>query len=213
MKKTIKATYLFLALVLILLSFVPIINVNAWGQRQRVAYRPFSDWLKNNERVVYGYGTNPDLLPEGFLLRPLIESPDEYCGFIKEKLLDDGRAEITVFVAVRNCRINLYGLQDWYNWEEQDILSDTKYCCIDISVFILPEPGMEIPIIFDLWSGDGGEWVSSYSIGFGYGIFTEYAVKFGFTPGMPGGVFLHMYQTYTPEGEEVWPYEDIIIFE
>ena len=212
MKKSTKKTYLFLALVLIFVSFAPIISVNAWGHRAKVTYRPLTDWTKNNPRVVYGFTTNWDLLPEGYLLR-FVGNPNKYCGYITEKLLEDGiSVEITVFIMVRNCEIHLWGLSDAFAGNAQDILVDTSYSCLVMQKFILPEAGMEIPIIFDIFSGEKGEWVLSYSIGFGCGTFTEYAEKFGFIPGAAGKVFLHQMGFISSEGEEIWPYEEIKVW-
>jgi hypothetical protein len=102
-------------------------------------------------------------------------------------------------------------LSDAFAGDIQDILVDSSYSCLVIQKFILPEAGMEIPPFFDMYFG--GLWVSTYAIGFGCGTFTEYAAKFGFTPGATGKVFLHQEAYISPEGEEIWPYEVIEVFE
>ena len=193
------------------LFFLSIASVGtAWGPRSGVTYRPLSDWVENNPRIIYGFTTNWDLLPDGYILIPRIDNPDQYSGYIKEKTLDDGRAEITVFVFGKGCPISLFGLADAFGGNPQDIMVDTSYYCIVMEKFILPEPSMEIPFFFDILFG-AGEMVSSYSIGFGRGTFTDYAETFGFTSGELGSVFLHMESYIDEEGNELWPHETIEI--
>jgi hypothetical protein len=212
MNRTKLKTKVYLTLV-IGLFFLSIASVaSAWGPRSQVNYRPIDDWVLNNPRVIYGFTTNWDLLPEGYILRPMIDDPDQYSGYIKEKVLDDGRAELTVVVFGKGCPIRLFGLDDAFNGIIEDIMVDTSYYCIYMEKFILPEPGMEIPFYFDIYFGVVGEIVSGYSIGFGSGTFTDYAENFGFTSGETGNVFLHMEFYLDDEGNEIWPHETIDIF-
>lgn len=211
MNRTKLKTKVYITLV-IGLFFLSIASVGAaWGPRRGVTYRPISDWVENNPRVIYGFTTNWDLLPEGYILRPEIDDLDQYSGYIKEKVLDDGRAEITVVVFGKGCPIRLFGLQDAFNGIWEDIMVDTSYYCIYVEKFILLEPGMEIPNFWDIYFG-AGEMVSGYSIGFGRGTFTAYAENFGFTSGEPGKVFLHQEFYFDEEGNEVWPHETIEIY-
>jgi hypothetical protein len=213
MNRTKLKTKVYLTLVLGLL-FLSIASVaSAWGPRSGVTYRPISDWVENNPRVIYGFTTSWDLLPEGYILRPEIDDPDQYSGYIKEKVLDDGRAELTVVVFGKGCPIRLFGLADAFSGIMEDIMVDTSYYCVCIDKFILPEPGMEIPFFFDILFGGMGEMISSYSIGFGSGIFTDYAETFGFTSGEAGRVFLHMESYIDEEGNEIWPHETIEIYQ
>ncbi len=195
------------------LFFLSIASVGtAWSPRSRVTYRPISDWVENNPPVIYGFTTNWDLLPEGYILRPVIDDPDQYSGYIKEKELDDGRAEVTVYVFGKGCPIRLFGLADAFGGVWKDIMVDTSYYCIYVQKFILPEPGREIPNLWDIYDGIVGEMVSGYSFGFGYGTFTDYAETFGFTSGETGRVFLHQEFYFDEEGNEIWPHETIEIY-
>jgi len=196
------------------LFFLSIASVgNAWGPQKGVSHRPLSEWTETNPRVVYGFTTNWDLLPDGYLLIPIIDNPDQYSGQIREKVLKDGRAEITVFVRVKSCPMSLYGLEDVFHGVFKDIMVDTTYQCIYVFQFIVPEPNKPIPNMWDVLDGvAGSEWVSTKSIGFGRGTFTDYAENFGFTSGETGKVFLHQESHIDSEGQEVWPYETINVF-
>ena len=185
----------------------------AWGRRSRATYRPISEWVDSNPMVIYGFTTNWGLLPEGYILRPAIDDTDQYTGYIKEEVLDDGRAEITVVIFGRGFPIHLFGLDDAFNGMWEDIMVDTSYYCIYVEKFILLEPGMDIPNFWDIYDGIAGESVSGYSIGFGCGTFTDYAETFGFTSGETGRVFLHMEFYFDEEGNEIWPHETIAIYE
>ncbi len=211
MNRTKLQTKVCLTLVIVLV-FLSVASFGAaCGPRRRVIYRPISDWVYNNPIVIYGFTTNWDLLPEGYLLRPAIDDPDQYYGYIKEKVLDDGRAELTVFIVGRGFPIHLFGLDDAFNGIMEDIMVDTSYYCIYVEKFILPEPNMEIPNLWAIYDG-AGEMVSGYSIGFGCGTFTDYAESFGFTSGALGRVFLHQEFYFDGEGNEIWPYEALEIY-
>jgi len=208
--KAIKKFYLFLVIGLLFLSFASI--GHAWRSRGRVTYRPLSDWTELNDRVVYGFTTNWDLLPEGYIVRPEITSPDQYTGYIREKVLDDGSAELTVKVFVKGCSVSVFGLDDAFKGIWEVLLEDTKYYCIYKTQFILSGPNQEIPNFWDIL--DAGQWLSTFSIGFGTGTFTDYAeTSFGFTSGETGLVYLHQKGYATPEGGEIWPHETIEVYE
>ncbi len=210
MNRTKLKTKVYLTLV-IGLFFLSIASVGtAWGPKKGVSFRPLSDWVENNPRVIYGFTTNWDLLPEGYILRPNIDEPDQYSGYIKEKVLDDGRAEITVFILGKGCPISLFGLDDAFSGVWEDMMVDTSYHCVYKAIFILPEPNMEIPNLWAIFGG-AGEWVSTHSIGVGSGTFTDYAETFGFTSGETGKVFLHQKSYIDAEGNEIWPHETIKI--
>jgi hypothetical protein len=184
-------------------------SVAAWSPQMGTTYRPISDWVKKNPVVIYGCTTNWDLLPDGYILRPVINDPSQYSGYITEKVLDDGRAELTVFIFAEGCPIRLFGLQDAFNGIWKDIMVDTSFYCVDVVKFILPKPGMKIPNYWDIYDGKKAELESGYLIGFGCGTFTDYAETFGFTSGDSGSVFLYMDYYFDDDGNEIWPHEII----
>lgn len=203
--------YILLVLVFLVITCASITNTTAY--RRRATYRPLSHWVLNNPDVIYGFTTNWDLMPEGYVVIPIIENSEQYDGYIRERVLEDGRAELTVYIGVIGCAMSLYGLQEYWDYEEEDLLIDTEYNCIWIQKFILPEPNQEIPNFFDIVFFGMGEWVSSFSIGFGSGTFTEHAESFNFSPGKACFVFLLQQGYITPEGDEFWPYEIINVYE
>ncbi len=213
--KSKKIFYGLLALGLIFLSF-PSIGY-AWGYQSRVTYRPLSDWTLNNPRVLLGYTTNWDL-PGGWIIRPnfAVEDNGHYCGYIREKVLDDGRAELTVYIVGKGSPRSVYHLQEWFDYGDnypnlplpEDILENVKMDFFVIFKFILPEPNQEIPFLFAI-----SEWESLMVIGYASGTFTDHAGAFGFTPGEKGSVFLLQTMYITEEGEEVWPYEIVNVYE
>lgn len=212
MSRTKLKTKIYIILV-IALFFLGIASVGtAWSPRRSVTYRPIGEWVESNPMVVYGFTTNWDLLPEGYILRPAINDPSQYSGYIKEEVLDNGRAELTVVVFGRGFPIHLFGLKDAFNGIWEDIMIDAAFYCIYVEKFILPEAGMEIPNLWDIFDGIVGEMVSGYSIGFGYGTFTDYAETLGFDSGETGRIFLHQEFYFDEEGNEIWPYETINIF-
>jgi hypothetical protein len=188
---------------------------NAWGHRGRVTYRPISDWAINNPRVLYWYSTPWDLFPEGYIIDFQISDDDQYSGFITEKELDNGRAEIRVRI-FGNVPIGLYNLGDWLPWRmgigpfPENLISEGNMYIIDDEIFTISGPGEEIPGIFDLDYPEG--FVSGYALGFGSVTFSEYAENFGFTSGERGTIFLYTNWYVTPEGEEFWPNEIIEIY-
>lgn len=206
--KSKKILYGLLALGLIFLSFPSV--VHAWGDRRGVTYRPLSDWTLNNPRVFMGYTTNWDLLPEGYLIRPnfAVEDTGQYYGYIREKELNDGRAELTVYIVGKNSPRSLWGLQEAFDGVAEDILENLKMDFFVIFKFILPEPNQMIPFQFAI-----SEWVSLMVMGIASGTFTDHAGAFGFTPGEEGSVFLLQTMYITEEGEEVWPYEIVNVYE
>ncbi len=221
--KSKKILYGLLALGLIFLSFPSV--VHAWGDRRRVTYRPLSDWTLNNPRVLLGSTTNWDLLPEGWIIRPnsAVEDNGHYCGYIREKVLDDGRAELTVYIVGKDSPRSIYRLSEWFDywyvpdtpWPE-DILENVKMDFFTILKFILPKPNDEIPFLFDLFD-EPNEWVSQMIIGTASGTFTDHAGAFGpapgFTPGEEGRVFIFQVNYINEDGEEVWPYEIVNVYE
>lgn len=212
--KSIRKAYLFVALMLIFISFAPIISVNAWGRQAKVTYRPLSDWTLNNPRVILGYTTNWDLLPEGWIIRPnfAVEDTGQYTGYIREKELDDERAELTVYLYGKNSPRSVYQLQEWFDFFgggpfPEEILENSKMNFFAVFKFILPGPNQEIPFQFEI-----SEWISGMVIGLVSGTFSEHAGDFGFTPYEEAGVLLFQNWYISKEGEEIWPYEIIDIY-
>ncbi|MFX0084006.1 MAG: hypothetical protein ACFE94_19845 [Candidatus Hodarchaeota archaeon] len=188
---------------------------NAYGYKSYVTYRPFSDWTLNNPRVLLGYTTNWDLLPEGWIIRPNFDVADdgEYGGYIREEVLNKKRAELTVYIFGKNSPRSVYRLQEFFDyfgggpWPE-DIIENTRMDFYAIFKFILPGPNQEIPFQFGI-----SEWISGMVIGFASGTFTEHAGDFGFTPYKEAGVFLFQTWYVNQKGEEIWPYEILNVYQ
>ena len=214
--KTKKIIYGILALGLIFLSLTSV--VSAYGYRRRVTYRPLSDWTLNNPRVVLGYTTNWDLLPEGWIVRPNfgVEDTGQYYGYIRQEILDDGRAELTVYIIGKNSPRTLYRLSDWFDFFAgepfpEDVLENLEMDFFTIIKFIVPEPNKEIPFLFSLFE-EPYEWVSLIFIAYASGIFTDYAGEFEYTPGEVGRIFLLQSNYINEDGEEIWPHEIIDVY-
>lgn len=214
--KAIKKFYLFLVIGLLFLSFASI--GHAWRSRGGVTYRPLSDWTLNNPRVILGYTTNWDLLPDGWIVRPnfVVEDTGHYYGYIRQKVLDDGRAELTVYIIGKNSPRVLYRLSEFFDyfaggpWPE-DILENLEMDFFTILKFIVPEPDKEIPFLFDLFE-EPYEWVSLMIIAYASGTFTDHAGEFGYTSGEEGRVFLLQSNYINEDGEEIWPHEIIEVY-
>ncbi len=210
--KKVKILYGLLVVGLFFLCFPAISNV--YGFKSYVTYRPFSDWTLNNPRVVLGYTTNWDLLPEGWIIRPNFAVADdgEYGGYIREEVLSKKRAELTVYIFGKNSPRSIYQLQEWFDFFgggpfPEDILENAKMNFFAVYKFILPGPNQEIPFQFEII-----EWISGYIIGLTSGTFTEHAGDFGFTPGEEGRVFLLQSFYVDEKGEWIWPYEIVDVY-
>ncbi len=186
-----------------------VFGVNAMSQRATVKYRPLSHYLKNNPSVFYWwYGPYPNyeyrldlanFLPFGEGTPP---PRGTYDGYIEEEEMPDGRAEITVYLTLHDApfwlrsssepdKLVMEGMVDWY---------------FEVERFIIEKPGAEIPFILDIPYPD--DYLLIAGSGTGYGIFTEFAEDFGFTPGVEGMFYLFQY------GEGFyWPYEMLDVYE
>jgi hypothetical protein len=199
-----KAVKLSVVLVLGFVFLGCVLSVNAWD-RKTVKYRPLSHYVKNNPNVFYWwYGPAPNyeyrLDLSDFLFGEGNPPPlGTYSGFIEERKLPDGRAEITVFLTLhdapfwiwdwREGNLVMEGLIDWY---------------FGVEKFIIERPGAEIPCILDIPYPD--DYLVIYGSGTGHGIFTEFAT--GFTPGAEGMFYMFQY------GEGFyWPYEILDLYE
>ena len=200
------AVSIFFLIAIVFLS--SIVNANACCHRRRVTYRPLSDYTENNPSVFYWWiGPSPtydyflDLMGDG---NP---PPDgTYNGFIKERELPDGRAEVTVYLTA-------FGIPFWLwdFWEGNLVMEGIMLWYFEIEKFIIERPGAVIPnIFFDVVYPDDVLIISG--CGMGYGTFTEFAEGFGYTPGAKGMFFMHQY-CYVEDGIDYWPYEILNIKE
>lgn len=152
-------------------------------------------------------------------------------GNIKERELNDGRALVTLQLDVKNAPCSVYDYTDFifyclgFGPYPQVVLGDGIDGYIDYTVlvkFYIPEPGAPLPDIFSIWDN----YISVNIIGTGFGILTERAVELGFasTAGVPGRVRLHQialvkpdfietHPKYDPFYGEMWPCEQVEIFE
>jgi hypothetical protein len=204
-----KAVKLSLALVIAFVFLGCVFYANAWSRRTTVKYRPLSHYMKNNPSVFYWwYGPAPnyeyrldlaEFLPFGEGTPP---PKGTYDGYIEERELPDGRAEITVYLHLHDApfwlksssdpdKLIMQGMIDWY---------------FGVEKFIIQRPGAEIPFILEIPYPD--DYLSIYGSGMGHGIFTSFAEDFGFTPGTEGTFYLFQY------GEGFyWPYEILDVYE
>jgi len=210
-----KLVKFLLPLTLGILFFSFASTVHATGDASKITIRPLiPDWTLNNPAVFYSWGGYPsgsdqplylisfscsdcvwagapDPFPIPFPPIPDVDpcgdcaNPLWYDGYIKEKTLSDGRAELTVYI----------NFQDWMMesciafgfgpiFEEGFTMSGQK-----ITKFILPAPSLEIPWLPSILMGiEEGEMVFESITATGYGTFTVDAGVFGFTPTATGKV-------------------------
>jgi hypothetical protein len=201
--KLIKVSLFFLVTIVFLSCAV---NANAWGHRRRVTYRPLSDYTKNNPSVFYWwYGPAPNYeyrldlanyLPFGEGTPP---PRGTYWGYIKERKLPDGRAEVTVYLTLHGAPFSLW------DWREGNLVMEGKICWYwEIEKFIIEKPGADIPFLLDVVYPD--DYLVISGCGMGYGIFTEFAEGFGYTPGEKGMFFMYQY-CYIEDGIDYWTHE------
>ncbi|MFX0036270.1 MAG: hypothetical protein ACFE9I_11600 [Candidatus Hermodarchaeota archaeon] len=136
-------------------------------------------------------------------------------GHITERELKDGTALIILQIDVKNAPLTVYDFFDFmfycYGWTDkpQAVLGDGEDGYVDYKVvvkFIIPEPGAELPNVFDIWY----PYISCNIHGIGYGTLTERAVELGFaeTAGAPGMVEIHQNVLYKPDLKEGHPKYD-----
>jgi hypothetical protein len=217
-----------LALVILFFSFAS----TAWATNNasKVTRRPLTYWSLNNPAVIYAYGGYPPRSDQLYAIFfsicniptvPCPYPPDTfwYDGYITERELFDGRAELTIYIDFQDWEIaRCIGYKP--SWESYMIFEEgfTMSGRV-VTKIILPEPDMEIPWLFDIFFGFvEGEFVSESMTATGYGTFTEDAANFGFTPGATGKVTLVARNLITPApfSDPVfgwWPVELINILE
>lgn len=192
-----------LALVILFFSFTSTV------QAESITRRPIDDWTKNNPAVIYPYGGYCPASDQIYSIHfsttscvwgdPSGECPDPswYDGYIRERELFDGRAELTVYIDFQDWVIERFigytpSGEIYIIFEEGFTMSGRE-----VTKIILPEPNMEIPWLIDIWFGEGEVPFTSMTAT-GYGTFTEDAAIFGFIPGATGKVTLVMRNLCTP---------------
>ena len=152
-------------------------------------------------------------------------------GKITERVLADGQALITLNLDVKNAPLTVYDFSEFilyclgFAGEPQAVIGSGIDGYINYKVLaklIIPAPGAELPIVFDIWNN----YISVNIHGIGYGVLTEHAVELGFaeTAGAAGMVKLHQISLFKPDFKEthpnydpfygdLWPIETIEIYE
>jgi hypothetical protein len=209
--KTIKLSVLALVVGLIFMGFI--FSVSAANRRSTVKYRPLSHYTKNNPCVFYSwFGPSPsyhlrldlsDWFSGGF--EPGEGNPPPkgtYDGYIEERELPDGRAEISIYLQLHDApfwvwsppfednELVMEGMIDWYYGVER---------------FIINRPGAEIPNILTV-----PDYLVIAGSGTGYGTFTESAVALGFESGEEGKLYVFQYGDMQT-GE--WLYEILDLYQ
>ena len=209
MKRT-KLVKFSVVLVIALFFLSCVSTVNAWGRQGTVRYRPLSDWTKNNPSVFYWWiGPCPtyqyrlDLAEYSPFGEGTPPPKGTYCGYIKERDLPGGRAEITVY-------LTLHDAPFWiWNWMEGNLVLEGMIdWYFEIEKFIIERPGAELPFILDI--DYPNDWLAMSGCGSGHGIFTEFADEF--TQGAEGAFFMFQY-CYVKHGVDYWPYELLNLYE
>ncbi|MFW9773571.1 MAG: hypothetical protein ACFFEO_15585 [Candidatus Thorarchaeota archaeon] len=225
----------FLKVLILLIVGIMCFGFISTVQASRVNFRPIEDWLLNNPTGSGGNYLNEDYVINigNPFLRPilldeilLVNGETTYDGYIQERILNDGSAQLTVNLWVHNAPLTIYSFPDFLNYilggprpnaiigAYEDGYIDYKYQF----TFNLPNPGMEIPNLWDLYFSEAD--VMSQVIGKGYGTFSESFAPF-FTPGAKGMVTLNQICLVKPQledleinklyGIELWPTELINI--
>jgi hypothetical protein len=243
---------LLITIGILILGFIPVAVANG-----NVNERPLDDWLEANYNYFYwgednwafcdfvspytwlvakmGFpwpkaGFGPwvnDMIYENSIVigETIIE------GKVKERLLNDGTALVTLHLDVKNAPLTVYDVYEYIfycrGWapEPQAVLGEGIDGYIDYKVvfkFIIPEPGAELPNALFMWDN----YISCNIHGIGYGTLTEHAVELGFaeTVGANGMLNLHEISLYKPDFKEdhpkydpifgdLWPVETIDIQE
>jgi hypothetical protein len=204
----------------------------------KVTFRPIEHWLLNNPTGSGANYMNSDYTVNigNPFLRPifldeilLVDGETTYDGFIQERVLNDGSAQITVNLWVNNAPLTVYSFPEFLDYllwiifggdpvpRPNAIIGAYGDGYIDYKfqyTFSLLSPGMEIPNIWDLiFSGAD---IRVQVTGKGYGTFSENAAPY-FTPGAKGMVTVNQLALIKPQleglgikklyGIELWPIE------
>ncbi|MFX1309411.1 MAG: hypothetical protein ACFE8C_06905 [Promethearchaeota archaeon] len=188
-------------------------TVYAVSNNLKWSFRPLSDWEANNPSIFYTWSNPSYGIWLADWLNGIPPPPGTYGGYIKERQLPDGRAEVTVYLTLHNTP--LYGLWDLNKYSpfmgnEYSMFEEgsTIFLYLEVNKFIIPYPGAPIPSLFEIAYPE--DWISTFGCGWGSGIFSEYAE--GFPQGELGTIFIFQYGYVTEEGEFVWPHEIINIY-
>jgi hypothetical protein len=230
--KTLPKILIFLMITLMCFGFISTVQA-------RVTMRPIEHWLLNNPTGTSGNFVNNDYTinignPFFFPILQdeifLVDGETTFDGYILERVLNDGSAELTVNLWVYNAPLTIYNFQEWRMYvlwwlgiipgpisPPNAIIGAYEDGYIDYYyqyVFTLPSPGIEIPSMWDIYFS--GAEIRMKTTGKGYGTFSENAAPF-FTPGATGMVTLNQMSLTMPQlegleinklyGTELWPVE------
>jgi len=162
---------------------IPAGLVSAQGK----TYRPLSDWAINNPSIFLGW--KDEFAGYVFFIEnyPAPGGPPTegtYDGYIRERVMRDGTAELTLVIRGENLRFRMCiwegtpgdpssAVVHFGEWLLEDAYMEKYYVKVK---FTLPEPGALIPNAFELMAnGQINYW---YVRGKGSGTFTEYAEGF-----------------------------------
>lgn len=243
-----KKLTLMVITVILVLSFIPFVAaVNGNG---KVTTRPIEDWLNAQWDAVLPYDAenwgmcdfvSPDSnlvakmgFPFPFILSDengLVIGETTFGGYITERVLNDGRALITVHLNVWNAPLTVFYFPELvdYVWGDPPgprpsaILGSYDDGYIDYKMvfkFLIGGPGDDMPFCWDAYNN----YISMNLIGTGYGVLTDHAADFGLTPGAIGMLKLHQICLFKPDfGEDhpnydplygdLWPVETVEIHE
>ena len=236
-KSNLKKVLIPLTIAIFLFSFASI--VHATGESSNVTIRPLSHWTHWNPQVIKAYrGPDPNTGQEYAIFfsfwwwndppSPLYPEPSWYEGYVKERELLDGRAEITVHIDFQDWKIRhvRFFPQDpfpgWggyqYNLFNEDLTMSGKYTI----KFILTSPNewdQYLPnIAYMEWMGEEvGLMVSDSITATGSGTLSDYAATKGFSPGATAKVTLVQRALWNPPVADpidgMWPAEIVNIQE
>lgn len=190
--KVVKCPMMILAFLLL----VSMVSISSGAGGGKVTYRPLSDWLLNNSSNFDFYSSLYYAMIQDHSGDPMSVLPDgvigttELYGYVMERALRDGRAELTVHLHAKNAPLTLYSKEDMFDWfppsgPPDAILGYGTDGSIDYYFsckFILPTPGQVIPNL----ASSLDVIITICIAGSGHGTFTDYAASFGFTPGKQG---------------------------
>jgi hypothetical protein len=187
---------LFLIIALTFLGFVSM--VSAASDKSKVTFRPLSDWEANNPSIFYGWGGWPpgtDSPVYRLVLADFLSGTPPptgtYDGYIKERILSDGRTLVTVYLSLKNAPFWLSVMPDFPYPSDPSthIFENAKIIEYrEVVEFFIAFPGAPIPNLFDI---DIVDYTYMSAVGHGIGIFTDYAEGFGFTSGEEGMMMIN----------------------
>lgn len=183
----------FSLLLVIALTFLGFVSMVSAASDKSVSFRPLSDWEANNPSIFYGWGGWPpgtDTPAYRLVLADFLSGnpppTGTYDGHIKERRWSDGRALVTVYLSLKDAPFWLSVQPDFpFPWDPSThIFENTKIINYrEVIEFFIPFPGAPIPNLFDIPLED---YTYMSGVGYGTGIFTDYAESFGFASGEKG---------------------------